>query len=76
MRGFFDGRVDGDVKDRLAGFFGVHTGHKAFFAVGVFLALFGVELAGFAGNALGDDAGVFVDKDGHGLVLSGFRRGR
>jgi hypothetical protein len=28
-----------------------------------------VELAGFAGNALGDDFGVFINEDRHGVSL-------
>jgi hypothetical protein len=70
LRGFLDGGVDGDVEDRLAGLLGVHAGDEAVLAVGVFLALFGVELAGLARDALGDDLGVFVDVDRH-VVFSG-----
>ena len=70
MGGFFDRGVDRDVENRLARFFGVHAGDKAVFAVGVFLALLRMKLAGFAGNALGDDTGVFIDIDRHGWVLS------
>jgi hypothetical protein len=31
-----------------------------------------VELAGLAGDALGDDLGVFVDVDGHEVILIGW----
>ena len=65
LGGFLDRGVDRDVEDRLAGLFRVHAGHEAVLAVGVFLALLGVELPGLAGDALGDDFGVFVDVDLH-----------
>jgi hypothetical protein len=44
---------------------GVDAGDEAILAVGVLLALLGVELPGFAGHALGDDFGVFVDQNRH-----------
>jgi hypothetical protein len=65
VRGFFDGRINRDIENRFTGFFRVHAGHKAVFAVGVFLAFFSVELTGFAGDTLGNDLGIFVDEDGH-----------
>jgi hypothetical protein len=54
--GFLDRGVDGDVAELLAGLLGVDAGHEAVLAVGVSLAAQGVELAGLAGDALGDDA--------------------
>src|SRR5690606_15490585 len=63
--GFLHRGVDRDVEDRLAGLLGVHARDEAVLAVRVFLALFGVELAGLARDALGDDLGVFVDVDRH-----------
>ena len=67
--GLFDRGINGDVENALTGFFRVHAGDKAIFAIRVFLAFFRVELAGFAGDTLGDDFGVFVDEDGHDLFL-------
>ena len=63
--GFLHGRINRDVKNLFAGLFRVHPGNETVFAIGVFLAFFGVELTGLAGNALGDDLGVFIDEDGH-----------
>jgi hypothetical protein len=68
--GFLDAGVDGDVAELLAGLLRVDAGHEAVLAVGIGLAAQGVELAGLAGDALGDDLGVFVDDvDGHVLGL-------
>ena len=55
-----------------AGLLGVHAGDKAVLAVGVFLAFFRMELAGLAGDALGDDFAVFVDVDRHDGSLASF----
>jgi len=63
------------LEDRLAGLLRVDAGDEAVLAVGVFLALFGVELAGLAGDALGDDLGVFVDVGCDMMFLSYFDRG-
>ncbi|MPN13607.1 hypothetical protein SDC9_160929 [bioreactor metagenome] len=68
--GFLDGTVDGDVENLFASLLRVHASDEAFLAVCVFLALFGVELAGLAGDALGDDAGVLVDQNGHSGLLT------
>jgi len=46
-------------------FFGFTPATKQFLPLAYSLALVGVELAGLAGDALGDDLGVFVDQDGH-----------
>ena len=62
---FLDRCVNRDVKNPLARLLGVHAGDEAVLAVGVFLALLGVELARLARDALGNDLGVFVDVDGH-----------
>ena len=51
-------------------FFGVHTCNEAVFTICVLLAFFSVELTGLAGNTLGNDFGVFVDKDRHVINLS------
>jgi len=51
-------------------FFGVHTCNEAVFTVGVLLAFFSMELTGLAGDTLGNDFGVFVDKDRHVINLS------
>jgi len=51
-------------------FFGVHTCNEAVLTVCVLLALFSVKLTGLAGDALGNDFGVFVDKDRHLINLS------
>ncbi|KAF5294507.1 hypothetical protein FQA39_LY19341 [Lamprigera yunnana] len=75
LGGVFDGAEDRDVENLLARLLGVHTGDEAVLAVGVFLALFGVELARLAGDALGDDARVFVDVDRHCSVLQGLLDG-
>ena len=72
---FFHRGVDRNTKNRLACFFRVHAGDEAVFTVGVLLALLGVELTGFTGNALGDDFGIFVDIDRHGFSFWS-RRGR
>ena len=45
----------------------IDSGDEAGLAVGVFLALFGVELASLAGDALSDDLGVLVDEYRHVL---------
>jgi len=57
----------------FASFLGVHTRHKTVLAVGVFLALFSVELTGLAGNALGDDLGVFINEDRHDSLSNQLR---
>src|SRR5690606_20739566 len=67
--GVLDGGEDRDVEDALARLLGVDAGDEAVLAVGVFLALFGVKLAGLARDALGDDLGVLVDVDRHGWWL-------
>jgi len=51
-------------------FFGVHTCNETVFTVGVLLAFFSMELTGLAGDTLGNDFGVFVDKDRHVINLS------
>ena len=66
----FDRGVNGDVEDGFARFFGVHTCNETVFTVGVLLAFFSMELTGLAGNTLGNDFGVFVDKDRHVINLS------
>jgi len=52
-----------DAFEIFARFFRVDACHKGFFAIGIVAAHAGVELPGFAGNALGDDFGVFVNVD-------------
>ena len=44
--------------------------HAADHLRAVFQAVLGVKLARLAGDALADDAGVFVDQDAHGLIRS------
>ena len=53
------------VKNLLAGLFRIHAGDEAVLAVGIFLALFSVELARLPGDALGNDFGILVDQNGH-----------
>jgi hypothetical protein len=65
LGGFLHRGEDRDVEDLLAGLLRVHARHEAVLAVRVFLALLGVELAGLARDALGDDPGVLVDVDRH-----------
>jgi hypothetical protein len=64
LRGFLHEAKIGMLKI-FAGLLGVHARHEAVLAVRVFLALLGVELAGLARDALGDDLGVLVDVDRH-----------
>ncbi len=61
--GFVDGVEDGDAERGLAAFAGRDAGDEFGAVVD---AIFGVELAGFAGDALADYAGGFVDQDAHG----------
>ena len=49
----------------VAGALGVHAGDEAGAAVGVVAAAPRMKLAGLAGDALRDDAGVLVDQDAH-----------
>jgi len=65
LRRFLDRTVDRDAEDRLAGLLWIDAGDEAILTVGVFLAFLGVELAGLAGDALGDDLGVLVDQNRH-----------
>ena len=65
LGGFLDRTEDRDVEDRFTRLLGVHARDEAVLAVGVFLALFGVELACFTRNALGNDFGVFIDQNAH-----------
>ena len=62
LYGFFDGVKDGQPFDRLASF---ARRDAADHFRAVFLAPFGMELADVAGNALADNARVFVDQDRH-----------
>src|SRR5204863_9033580 len=64
-----DAGVDGDAFEVFAGLLRVDAGDEAVLAVRVVAAAARVELAGLAGDALGDDLGVFVVEDGHGVFL-------
>src|SRR5690606_30667297 len=70
--GFLDAAEDGHALEILACLLGMHACDKGFFAIGVFTAVMSVELAGFAGDSLGDDFGVFVDQDRHLQILGKF----
>src|SRR5207237_9284573 len=56
-----DGRVDRNALEILAGLFRVDPRDEAAPAVGVFAAHARVELAGLAGDALGNDFRILVD---------------
>ena len=60
--GFFDGVKDREAVDGAAAFAG---GDTADHPGAVLPGALGVEQAGGAGDALGDDCGVFVDQDAH-----------
>ena len=63
--GFLHRAVDGNALEILAGTFGIDTCHEAVLAIGIVPAHARMELAGLAGDALGDDLGVLVDQNRH-----------
>ena len=73
LRGFLHGTEDGMSKIFSPAFFGLTPATKQFLPL-AYSGTFGMELAGLAGDALGDDLGVFVDQNGHPMLL-GFDRG-
>ena len=62
---FLDRGKDRDTENCLTRLLGVDASDKTVLSVGVLLTFFRVELAGLAGNALGDDFGGLVDQDAH-----------
>src|SRR3546814_4325726 len=67
--GIFDSTENRHAFEVFAGFLGMHTSHEGIFTVRVFAAPMGVELAGLAGNTLGNDFSVFVDQNRHLQIL-------
>jgi hypothetical protein len=65
LLGFLDVGEDRDTFEVFTGFLRVHAGDEGFTAVRVVAAHAGVELAGLAGDTLGDDFGVFVNQNRH-----------
>src|SRR5690606_21693647 len=63
--GIADATVDGYAFEIFASALGVDASHESFAAVSVFTAHAGMELAGFTGDTLRDDLGVFVDQNRH-----------
>ena len=47
----------------------INTGNKAVVPIGVFLTLLCMKASRFARNTLGDDFGVFIDKNRYGSPL-------
>src|SRR5690606_36671820 len=65
LLGLGDGGEDGNALEVLARLLRIHAGDVAVVAECVGAARARVELAGLAGDALRDDAGVLVDEDAH-----------
>lgn len=63
--GLFNGSENRQTFPDLSGFFRIYTADKAFLTKSVISAKTSVELAGFTGHTLGDDAGVLVYQNAH-----------
>ena len=62
-------RVNRNTFEIFAGFFRIDASDKAFFTIRILTAHARMELAGFTGNTLSDNLGVFINQNRHDVSL-------